>query len=276
MRFFFASILALTFILHVELAAQPINVLTYNIRYDNPADGPDGWPLRKHELAAYVFDGTHSIIGLQEVLHHQLLFLDSMQTEYTYYGVGRDDGGTQGEYAPVFWKRKDFTLENVETRWLSETPDQPSKGWDAACIRLTTIVTLRQISNDKRWCIINTHWDHQGKEARIKSAQLIVKWASEKRMGCDEVVVIGDFNSTPGDAAFHAFRNVLRQTGSDSEWRKSTFNAFQLQPNDDMHIDDIYTTGVTKNFDYGVAEPKTKCGRQLSDHFPVRVTLQPE
>ncbi|MFM7731211.1 MAG: hypothetical protein ACKO6L_09245, partial [Flavobacteriales bacterium] len=38
--------------------------------YDNPADGPDGWPLRKQELAAYVFDGSHSIIVANVIREH--------------------------------------------------------------------------------------------------------------------------------------------------------------------------------------------------------------
>ncbi|MFM7233607.1 MAG: endonuclease/exonuclease/phosphatase family protein [Flavobacteriales bacterium] len=272
MRFFFACILPL--MVQIELAAQPIHVLTYNIRFDNPADGPDGWPLRKQELAAYVFDGSHSIIGFQEVLHHQLLYLDSMQSAYTYYGVGRDDGGTQGEYAPIFWKKNEFVLDTAETKWLSETPGQPSKGWDAACIRIATAVTLRQISNGKRWLIINTHWDHQGKEARMKSAQIIAQWVSEFKKQCDEVVVMGDFNASPTDDAFRGFNGVLYSTATNGELRRSTFNAFQMQGLNEMHIDGIYTTGVAKSSEYHVDEPKTKSGRQLSDHFPVQVTLQ--
>ena len=37
---------------------------------------------------------------MQEVLHHQLEDLKARLPEYAEVGVGREDGKTQGEYAP--------------------------------------------------------------------------------------------------------------------------------------------------------------------------------
>lgn len=268
-------LVALLNFLQVELLSQGyVHILTYNIRYDNPSDGLDSWSQRKSELSSYVFNGKHSILGLQEVLHHQLLYLDSTQRQYDHYGVGRDDGFLQGEYAPVFWNKAEFSMESTQTKWLSETPDVPSKGWDAACIRIATLVQLRHKSTGKRWGIINTHWDHVGQEARLQSAQLIAKWASVMNDSCDVVVIMGDFNATPSDSALESFDRVFQRTANEIALKQSTFNGFQPYAKENMHIDDIYTLGALKSMGYVIDEPKTKSNRQLSDHFPVRVTLQ--
>jgi endonuclease/exonuclease/phosphatase family metal-dependent hydrolase len=254
--------------------SQEVNLLTYNIRYDNPADGPNAWPLRKAELGAYVFDGSHAIIGLQEVLHHQLSYLDSCANEYAYFGVGRDDGQTRGEYSPVFWKESEFQFLEGTTRWLSETPHQPSKGWDAACVRIATMVKLKEVDTQATWCIINTHWDHEGADARVYSAELIAEIAQEAKETCDAVVVMGDFNALHDDPAFQAFEGVLKVTAPRLSRRRSTFNAFNIRPRWMKHIDDFYVDGGLAVKGYRIEEPKTKTHHQLSDHFPVQVLVE--
>ena len=46
--------------------------LTFNIRYDNPGDGQDAWPNRSEWVASILDSSGASIVGLQEVLKHQL------------------------------------------------------------------------------------------------------------------------------------------------------------------------------------------------------------
>jgi endonuclease/exonuclease/phosphatase family metal-dependent hydrolase len=255
-------------------SAQEFKLLTYNIRYDNPADGPNAWSIRKAELAAYIFDGSHSIVGLQEVLHHQLTFLDSCAGEYAHFGVGRDDGEMEGEYSPIFWKKSEFHLLEGSTCWLSETPQQPSKGWDAACVRIATIVKLKDVGTQATWCIINTHWDHEGADARVYSAELIAEIAHEAKQTCDALVVMGDFNALPDDPAFRAFEGVLKATAPRLSRHRSTFNAFNIRPRWMKHIDDFYVDDRVVVKDYHIEEPKSKTHHQLSDHFPVQVSVE--
>ena len=42
--------------------------------------------------------------GLQEALHHQLDWLQEALPDYEFVGVD-DDGKTEGEYAPVFFRK---------------------------------------------------------------------------------------------------------------------------------------------------------------------------
>jgi len=87
---------------------------------------------------------TTGIIGLQEVLHGQLLNIHSLLNRNTpnkwqYIGVGRDDGKTRGEYSPIFYNTEIHELLSWRYFWLSETPGRPGRGWDAASIRICTV-----------------------------------------------------------------------------------------------------------------------------------------
>lgn len=116
--------------------AQPYTFLTYNVRYDNPGDGPDRWEVRKDALVGEVLGQHPSVAGFQEVLKSQVDFLDQHMRGYQRYGKGREDGAEKGEFSPVYYDTATFRLITGSTRWLSATPDKPGKGWDAACERI--------------------------------------------------------------------------------------------------------------------------------------------
>ena len=52
--------------------------------------------------------------------------------------MGRDDGKTKGEYAAIFYDKQKLRLVDSGHFWLSETPEKPGPGWDAACTRICT------------------------------------------------------------------------------------------------------------------------------------------
>ena len=53
-------------------ADEPVRVMTFNIRYDNPADSLDNWAYRKDRAAKAIRFYDADIVGTQEVLHNQL------------------------------------------------------------------------------------------------------------------------------------------------------------------------------------------------------------
>lgn len=119
-------------------------MISYNIRYDNPKDGSNAWPYRKERVAALLHHYAPDLIGLQEVLKTQLDDLAERPVGFAWVGVGRDDGQTAGEYAPIFYRRDGFDLVGTGNFWLSETPHEPGTlGWDADCVRLATWKRLR-------------------------------------------------------------------------------------------------------------------------------------
>lgn len=108
-------------------------MISFNIRYNNPADGEHAWPLRKERVASLLRFHQADLIGMQEVLQGQLEDLRALLPEYAWVGVGRDDGKNAGEFSPIFYRASRFEVLDSGTFWLSETPELvASKSWDAA------------------------------------------------------------------------------------------------------------------------------------------------
>jgi hypothetical protein len=133
----------------------PLRILTHNIRYatSSPFKGELPWDDRKQPLLNELLFNTRNqdaFICLQEVLHNQLVDVlsglnqhsstvpkrASETQQWEYIGVGRDDGHKAGEYSPIFYQPSVWQLRHWENVWLSKTPNKPSKGWDAASIRI--------------------------------------------------------------------------------------------------------------------------------------------
>jgi endonuclease/exonuclease/phosphatase family metal-dependent hydrolase len=170
---------------------------SYNIRYDNPGDGIHQWSLRKERLVRELMAQQPGVIGMQEVLHSQLQALRQlMPARYQWVGVGRDDGGEAGEYAPIGYDHLQFKLLQQGVFWLSETPERPSKGWDAALPRICTWVQLESVRGKRRFWVFNAHLDHQGVQARAESVSLMMAMADRVSQS-DPVLLMGDFNDSP-------------------------------------------------------------------------------
>lgn len=182
-----------------------INYATINIRLadGDRKDPARCWNARKDRMAQFILDQRLDIFGCQEVLHEQLTDLLQRLPDYTFEGVGREDGKQKGEYAPIFWRKDEWTRLKGGTFWLSETPDVvASVGWDAALTRIASYVLLKHNQTGKELMCINTHFDHVGHQARQHSAHLILAKAKEIA-GDTPFVLTGDFNIDMSDAAYH-------------------------------------------------------------------------
>lgn len=170
-----------------------IRCASFNIRYDNPSD-TWSWNLRKDKISQLFSDENVDIIGMQEVLYHQLTDLEKLLPDFRWVGVGREDGKKQGEYCPVFFKKNIFRLIDSGTFWLSEHSSiAGAMGWDAACPRVVTWVRLQDRRNLSEILLVNTHLDHVGKVAQKESIKLISQWISTHRKK-SKVILCGDFN----------------------------------------------------------------------------------
>ena len=172
---FYGCCIALT-----GFAQTDLKLMSYNIRLDVKSDGENWWEVRKDKVAGLINYYEPDFVGLQEVLHRQLVYLKDSLQGYDYIGVGRDDGKEAGEYSCIFYKKDLYTLVEQSTFWLSPTPDQPSKGWDAALNRVCTYGFFKSKKTKEIFWVFNTHFDHMGKQARLESAKLIVQKIAEK------------------------------------------------------------------------------------------------
>ena len=121
------------------------------MRYDSKKDKAvgDGWDSRSQHVYDLINYEGWDIFGVQEVLVNQVNDLVDNLDGYDYVGVGRNDGATKGEYAPIFYRKNRIQCLDKGHFWLSETPDVPSFGWDAACRRTATWAMMMDKRNDK-------------------------------------------------------------------------------------------------------------------------------
>jgi endonuclease/exonuclease/phosphatase family metal-dependent hydrolase len=180
-----------------------LRIMSINIRCDNDGDktNDNGWDKRKLFLAKIIQFHDPDLIGFQEVLSNQLDFLKMNLVDYDFVGVGREDGINSGEYEAVFYKKIRFQVLESNHFWLSENTDKPQLGWDAACTRICTWAKFYDQKAVKEVAIFNTHFDHVGKQAVIKSAALLLD-KIDIISGNIPTIITGDFNSGENSSVY--------------------------------------------------------------------------
>ncbi|MDD4515018.1 endonuclease/exonuclease/phosphatase family protein [Massilibacteroides sp.] len=264
--------------------SQTLNVASYNIRYENKGDTEqgNGWEQRCPVICQLITYNDFDIWGGQEVLNHQLNDLLENLNQYGYVGVGRDDGITKGEYAPIFYKKDKFSIIESGHFWLSEETTYPNKGWDAALPRICTWGHFKEISSGRAFWFFNLHMDHVGIVARRESAKLVLQRVKEI-CGDEPVILTGDFNVDQTNEIYE----ILAHSGTlaDSYEKASiryalngTFNAFDTNLKTESRIDHIFVSPSFLVEKYGVLtdtyrSPKKNANTIVSSNFPKEVSL---
>jgi len=224
------------------------------------------------------------LLGLQEVLKSQADYLRQQLPGYSFHGVGREDGGTGGEYAPILYKRDRFEWQDDGHFWLSETPEIPgSVSWDSSLTRMVSWVALRDRLGDDRIIIVaNTHFDHRGPAARLESARLI----RQRMEGLAEpypVILTGDFNTTEDDAPYGVLVRAEGFTGRklidthrvihpERSPLEASFNGWR-GVREGSRIDWILHSPEFTTVNAGINYTQDR-GRYPSDHYPVEAVLR--
>ena len=273
---FFNLLFTITvFGLFIGCSTQKISILSYNIRYANPNDGENIWENRKGAMIESLLKIHPSAIGMQEVVHSQLMDLLNGMEEYSYVGVGREDGQKKGEYSPIFYQKKQLELLESDTFWLSDTPDQITVGWDAALERICTYARFKDKRSKEEFWLFNTHFDHVGEKARANSVRLIMSKIETINQQQLPVILTGDFNLTPDQEPIQylksAFEDVQQHLNPEHK-NYGTFTGFDTLSVEKRRIDYIFQKGFT------VLESdhlwlKTEKGLWVSDHHPVKTVL---
>lgn len=255
--------------------ANAQKIMTYNIRLDFAGDGDNRWDNRKEMLAGQVLFHEPDFLGVQEALPNQMQYLDSMLTAYSFIGVGRE-GGDKGEYSAIFYNSNKYKVLEQSTFWLSETPDNPSKGWDAAYNRICTYGLFQNTQTKQKLWVFNTHFDHIGNEARLKSTGLILQKIKELNKAGLPFVLMGDFNLESDSEGIQLLSTELgdsKMIAAMAFGPEGTFNAFEFHKPVTKRIDYIFVPKSTKVSKYAVLSDNNNC-RYPSDHFPVLIEIQ--
>ena len=253
--------------------AQQLRVMTYNIRYDNPSDGVNQWSSRKNKVYDLIRKYDPDILGVQEALANQVDDLLANLPQYVSVGVGRTDGKREGEFSAILYKKDKLSSQSSGTFWLSETPDVPgSKSWDAAITRIATWSRFKEKTSGKEFLSINTHFDHIGKTAREKSAE-IIKTKANELAGKLPVVITGDFNCTRDEAPYKVMMapGVLTLSDPAPSTPPGTFCTFTVNAQKCNPIDYVFLSPQWTSDKYHVITDND--GKYYpSDHLPVLTT----
>ena len=252
-----------------------LKVMSYNIRLGIGKDGTNSWEFRYPATALMIEDQQPDVFGVQEAHDFQILFIKENFRHYDCVGVGREDGKSKGEHMSIFWNKKNISLIKSGTFWLSETPDKPSKGWDAHCKRTATWALMKDKRTGKKFYFVNTHLDHRGKLAQKNGLALIVSRIDEINPQGYPMVLTGDFNVKPNnpvltdlDKIMQSSRKVAKKTDN-----HQTFNGWGKAKSDAV-IDYIYVSGFSDCIEYQTVTKPYAERKFISDHYPIFTTLK--
>ena len=250
---------------------EGLKVMSYNIRLGSANDGTNSWSMRYAATGEMLEDQAPDVFGVQEALDYQVRYINEM-CGYEYVGVGREDGKKEGEHMAIFWNKKTVSMLKWGTFWLSETPQKPSKGWDAACFRTATWALMKDKKTGKKFYFVNTHLDHEGKEAQKNGLKLIVDKIAEINPEGYPMVLTGDFNMRPADpnladldAKMQSARKIAAVTDS-----HDTYNGWGRGSG---IIDYIYVSGFSSCPEYQTVVKRYRDRKFVSDHYPVSAVL---
>jgi endonuclease/exonuclease/phosphatase family metal-dependent hydrolase len=225
-------------------------------------------------------DHAPHLLGVQEALRFQLDELRAALPGYQEIGVGREDGGTKGEYAALLVDTLRFGVVGSGTFWLSDTPDVPgSMHWGNRITRVTTWARLVDRATGDTLGVYNLHWDHESQPSRVRSAQLLQQRIATDAMPGDAIIVMGDFNSDEANPAFTVLvsdqgvplHDTFRARYPDAHV-VGTFNSFRGDSTAGK-IDAVLVGEGWETIDAGI-DRRRFGALWASDHFAVWATLR--
>jgi endonuclease/exonuclease/phosphatase family metal-dependent hydrolase len=258
------------------MTAEPVRVLSFNVRYDTDDDGPDAWPHRRDDAVRLVRYHRPDVVCLQEPLGHQL---DAFRDELDGYEwvaetrTGGDNPAVTDEHVPVGYDADRFSLADSETFWLSETPETPgSVGWDADLPRILTRATLED-DDGETLHVGSVHLDNKGPRARLEGARV----ARDRLAALDgPVVLAGDCNATPDSDPYEAltetFADAMDVAEDGHHGPTKTMHRFTGDPTD--RIDYVFVRDCDVRLSATLTD-RTNGGSYPSDHFPVAADVVP-
>jgi len=274
-------VFALTFMAGIQTQAQskketPFNIITYNIRMNTAADKENAWPLRKDKVAGLLKFHEADIFNVQEALPEQMDDLAASFPGFDHVGVGRDDGKREGEHMAIFFSTSRFEKLDDGMFWLSETPDRPGLGWDAACNRTCTWIKLKDRITKKSFLVLDTHLDHMGVKAREEGAKLILARIPEINRENLPLIFTGDFNLVKNSVPIQTILGVLSDASEKSitppYGPEGTSGGFAVKPLK-RTIDFIFINNRVNVLRFGVLSDSFNMFYP-SDHLPVLAEVQ--
>jgi endonuclease/exonuclease/phosphatase family metal-dependent hydrolase len=182
-------------------------VMTFNLRFATPRDGPDEWEQRKDLAAEIIRRHAPDLLATQEGTMAMLSFLETELPEYLPLMAERP-ADESCQYPTIFYRAGRFTVQESGEFWLSQTPEvHRSCSWGSAFPRMVTYGLLQEKGRSASFYFINTHLDNVSAEARLKGARMIRDYFSPLGR---PLILAGDFNESPDQPVY---QELIRDRG---------------------------------------------------------------
>ena len=257
-----------------------IKIMSFNVRTSGmDKDTPNHWDNRKEACLALIKDHMPDIMGVQEATFtNQWVWLkDQLKSAgYEGYGLNRQTGkeSGSGECPGILYNRNVIKKIEVGTFWLSETPDTPSKGWDANYYRTATWGLFEHNATGQRFFMVNTHLDHESVTAQIEGMKLIEQKLLEYEWDYP-LYLTGDFNVISTDKALDGIKEFMRNARTYATVRDTnpTVNGFGSSSSR-KQIDHIYYSDYLKAVEYYTIMDAYNGVTYVSDHYPIYAIIK--
>ena len=252
-----------------------MRVMTFNLRFATPLDGPNAWEFRRELVAEVIQARRPDLLGTQEGTVPQLEYLEAHLPGYLPLTAHRAADPTC-QYPTIFYREGRFQVKASGEFWLSETPEvHRSKSWDSAFPRMVTYGLLQEAGRDEDFYFINTHLDHISEKARFQGAVMIRDYFLRFNL---PLILAGDFNEPPDSPVYREFINeksplmdtwrALHPPGEEA----TTQHGFDGRERG-ARIDWILVTPPFRVRQVTTVTDHT-AGRYPSDHFPYEAEVE--
>ncbi len=254
-------------------AAQSVKIMTYNIYV--MGFGKHAPEKRRPLVIENIRRNMPDSFGVQECDEGWYEALIEALPEYAHVGVGRNGDG--GEASPVFYKKDKFDLVDSGTFWLSDTPDEVSKGWDSYCNRVCSYAILKDKKTGFTYAHFNAHFDHLGIVARNESVALV---SSRIAKLCPDIpaLLTGDLNDSEGSGMY---QKILGSGMNDSKYlakymvSSGTYHGYSslVELTRPKAIDFVFVNDFVSSVESYTIDKTQYDGMYASDHHPVVVEM---
>ncbi|MEV6237753.1 endonuclease/exonuclease/phosphatase family protein [Lentzea sp. NPDC051838] len=249
-----------------------LSVMSFNLRYASDAE-PNSWAARRPVMAQLLRAELPAILGTQEGLYPQLLDIaHDLPDHYDWIGLGRA-GGSHDEFMTIFFDTLRLQPLEFDHHWLSATPNVVgSKSWGNNVIRMVTWVRFADRNTGKQFVAVNTHFDHESENSRLRSAEFVRALLARTSL---PVVLTGDFNApAAASPTYDVLIGGMTDTWLSGRQTTPAFGTFHgygpLVPNG-PRIDWILTRGAT--VEAAAINTYRRDGQYPSDHLPVQASI---
>ena len=262
-----------------DWADEPLRLATWNIQYraKKPVWLTDRLPAVLSLIEEYDFD----VFGSQEPYITQIEdMMETLSGRYGWIGECTGDPASQRtHYNPIFYKKE--RLEVLEYGTVPYSESAGTIGYGAMYARACTWAKFMDRKTGRIFFLFNSHFDHQGVEAREVSAEILVSTVRRIAAGYPAFLT-GDFNSDEDTVPYRIIvdsgfiddtMSAVENPENAEYFSMSRYKPMSTVKKSGKHIDHVfYTPNSAKVLSWKLITDSYD-GKFGSDHLPIMVEI---